>query len=70
MSTLLLLVSSCVLLLLVEAVPMEVNSHSNKPHFTPGNEHNKKFDQDAFLGKEEAEEFRHLSQEESHRRLR
>ena len=43
---------------------------SDEHHYTQGNEHNQEFDTEAFLGKEEAVEYKSLSPEESKRRLR
>lgn len=43
---------------------------SDEPHYKEGEEHNPEYDHEAFLGKEEAEEFQHLTPEESRRRLR
>ena len=43
---------------------------SKEPHYTPENGHNQQFDTEAFLGKEEAAEYKNLSPEESLRRLR
>ena len=44
---------------------------SNETHYPEGTEdHNKQYDHEAFLGKEEADEFDHLNPEESRRRLK
>ena len=70
---LLLTTAVCLLLAGVHCVPMERRAPrplSNEPHYTPESEHNAAFDNEAFLGKEEAAEFKDLSPEESRRRLR
>ena len=44
---------------------------SEEPHYMPeSEEHNPEYDHEAFLGKEDAEEFQHLKPEESRRRLK
>ena len=44
---------------------------SNETHYPKDTEdHNKQYDHEAFLGKEQADEFDHLKPEESRRRLK